>query len=437
MESVKASDEIKNYISQAVIRASQWTLPNGSTHENSDSIEVQRVGVIGGGTMGRGIALALVLAGYEAIIVEHTYEAVQACQKEVALTIKREVSLKRFKEKDVHRLKSNALMYTTDLNLLKDCQLIIEAIFENMNMKIELFQKLDKILPENAIFGTNTSSLNIDEMAKAIANPSRVVGIHFFNPPHVIKVVEIVFGSYTSGTAVATAFEVCQRMRKLAVLVGNCPSFVFNRLLAVYINQSMKLMYEYGLLPKDIDNIITSRGFLMGPITVVDMNGLDVAEKVKTEHNVPLNKLEIELLKQKRYGRKTGKGFYKYDEITKKKESDLEVEFLIQSVASSASPNISLYCDSDVYEFIIFPLINEGYLCLEEGMIEEEQLIDILFILGFGWPVNTGGPMHWAKEIGVKKIAEKLALWNNLNPTAREYKLSKTLRKNASMVCKL
>ncbi|GMS82139.1 hypothetical protein PENTCL1PPCAC_4314, partial [Pristionchus entomophagus] len=426
---IKVPKDIEEYLMGAYEKANQWKLPSGASYENSESVDIKTVSVIGGGTMGRGIAIALCRAGYDVILVENDEKALAFCNKELEITIKRETDLKRFKQKDVDRLTGAALRLTTRLEDLSVCQLVIEAVFENMQLKKELFTKLQKICSRDCIFGSNTSSLNIDEMASVLSDPARFVGIHFFNPAHVIKVVEIVHGKSTSGRAVATAFEACRAMKKIAVLVGNCPGFVFNRMLFAYMEQAHRLLFEYGLLPHQVDEIVRHAGFLMGPITMHDMNGIDVGAKVKTEQGWPLNPIEEILLKKNRFGRKTGKGFYSYD-AEAKKHCDAEIEWIIRDLSSKANRSSVLMSDQDVLEALLFPMVNEGFNLIEKGMIADPALIDIMFIFGFGWPPATGGPLKWG-ERRQKRLAEKMHDWK-ANTSAAMLELSqhvKSIRK--------
>lgn len=412
---------------KAYQKASQWRLPNGSDWHNSKPIDVWNAAVIGGGTMGRGIAIALCMAGYHTILVENDQKSLEICRQQLETTYAREEKLGRFTSVQSQKLR-DGIHLTTDLDSLRSTDIVIEAVFEKMALKIELLAKLYKICPPSAIFGTNTSSLNIDEMSSVLKDPSRLVGIHFFNPAHIIRMVEVVRGNHTAGKAVATAFAVCSRMKKVPVLVGNCPSFVFNRLLGVYLNQAQKLLYQYGIFPKDVDALILSFGFLMGPLTMADMNGLDVLALLKAEHNYPLTPTEKELLDRNWLGRKTGKGFYSYDPVTQKKSNDPAVEAIVRELSADANFNIQLLCDEDVVEFLLFPMVNEGFLCVEEGMVEDESLIDVMFLLGFGWPITHGGPMRWGRSVvGLGKIAERVAHWHSLEPHDRSYQLSKTL----------
>uniref|UniRef100_A0A914UWT0 Uncharacterized protein n=1 Tax=Plectus sambesii TaxID=2011161 RepID=A0A914UWT0_9BILA len=276
-----------------------------------------------------------------------------------------------------------------------------------MALKEQIFGRLDKICKPSTILGTNTSSLDIDRIAVATSRPEKVVGIHFFNPAHLQKTVEVVHGRYTSGEAVATAFEASKRMKKLPVLVKNCPAFLFNRLLSVYLQQVMRLMSLYGYLPQKIDSVFLNFGFSMGPVTLSDLNGIDVFERISTEHGWPTkDPLQTKMVELKRYGRKTGRGFYHYLPDTGKKVADKETEQIISKISSAANRSKlpRLLSDQDMIEYVLFPMVNEGLRCLDEEIIETAPQIDLMFIYGMDWPKNTGGPMRWAQSVGFDKI---------------------------------
>jgi len=239
--------------------------------------------------------------------------------------------------------------------------------------------------------------------------------MHFFNPPQVIRTVEMVHGSETSGRAVATVFKVTIEMQKAPVLVSSCPGFFFNRLLFAYLTQAQRLLYDFGYLPQKVDSVILNAGFLIGPITLVDMNGLDVGWRVKRQNGWLLSALEQELERRKRYGRKTRKGYYQYDEKAKK-WPDHEVEVLIQNFASKANRNYVFHSDSDLLEYLLFPLVNEAFNCLDQDIIANLAQGDTMFALGFGWPQSSGGPFLWSQQQGFKRIVERLHFWGSFEP---------------------
>ncbi|CAJ0938923.1 unnamed protein product, partial [Mesorhabditis belari] len=418
----RLSVDVEKYIKSAIFTSQHWKLPdNRGSATDSKAGTIKKAAVIGGGTMGRGIAISCVRAGFETILIENDEKALTLASKELEITYARETKLGRMSEKDVERLRK--MRKSIDLNDLSDVDLVIEAIFENMKLKKELLKKLDKICKSSCCFASNTSSLDFDELSSPLSDRSRLVGMHFFNPPHVIKVIEIVYGSYTSKEAVATAFNATNAMQKIGILVANCPSFMFNRLLGVYLHQAMKLVYQHGIYPKDIDRIMMSFGLLMGPMTMHDMNGIDVSARIKSEHGMPLSSIEEELLKRKRFGRKTGKGYYKYDKNGLKTD-DPEVKEIIDRLSIGQNKQQRFFSELDIVNFLLYPMVNEGFLCLEDGIIERVEHIDLMFHYGFGWPSRHGGPMRWGEKFeGLTKIRETMRNWHAAEPDEFTYRL--------------
>uniref|UniRef100_A0A0K0FLH8 3-hydroxyacyl-CoA dehydrogenase n=1 Tax=Strongyloides venezuelensis TaxID=75913 RepID=A0A0K0FLH8_STRVS len=405
-------EETKNYIFDAINSSSKWKLP--TTGESFDNVydeipTIKTVGVIGGGTMGAGIAIALSNSVYKVILVEIDDKFLNDAKNRIKILLNREKEYKRLNEDNFKKIVEN-ISYTVDFKLLSEADLVIEAVFECMQTKKKLFEKLKPILKKNCIVGSNTSSLDIDELANSI-KPFNFVGIHFFNPSHVVKTIEIVYGNTTKGVSVAVGFEISARMNKYPILVKTCPGFLFNRLLFVYIGIVSELINTYGLYPSKIDEIFKKFGFLMGPLTMCDMNGLDVMDNVSREVNFKLNELEKWLVNKGDYGRKTGRGYYIYSKKGKKMNNK-EVEEKINSLKSKNIEEVGLINDKDIVEFVLFPYINEIFKCLEDGIVSNFSHIDLIILVGLGWPLKTGGPVRWAKnQIGLKKIVEKLVYW--------------------------
>uniref|UniRef100_A0AAF5CYT8 SSD domain-containing protein n=1 Tax=Strongyloides stercoralis TaxID=6248 RepID=A0AAF5CYT8_STRER len=404
--------EIKNHIMEGVISSRQWKLPTTgesykNVHDKMPTIKI--IVVIGGGTMGAGITIALANADYKVILIETNNKKVNEAQERIKFLLNREEELKRYNKDNLEKIVKN-ISYTVDLKMASEADLVIEAVFENMKLKKELFNKLKSILKEDCIVGSNTSSLDIDELANSI-KPFNFVGIHFFNPPHVVKIIEIVYGNTTKGVSVAVAFEIASRMGKYAILVKTCPGFLFNRLLFVYIGNVSKLINTYGFYPSKIDEIFKKFGFAIGPLTMCDMNGLDVMNNVFKEQNFKLNELEEWLIKKGYFGRKTGVGYYLYDKDGKKLNNK-EVEKKLDIIKKNTSEVGGLANDRDIIEYVLFPYINEIFKCLEEGIILCPLQIDLIKIFGLGWPSQTGGPLMWAEnEIGLQNIVKKLDFW--------------------------
>ncbi|CEF63756.1 3-hydroxyacyl-CoA dehydrogenase, C-terminal domain and 3-hydroxyacyl-CoA dehydrogenase, NAD binding domain and 6-phosphogluconate dehydrogenase, C-terminal-like domain and Dehydrogenase, multihelical domain and NAD(P)-binding domain-containing protein [Strongyloides ratti] len=424
--------EVKNHIMDGINTSTRWRLPTtGETFQNVDGEipTINIIAVIGGGTMGAGIAIALANANYKVILLETNNDMLHKAQERIKILLNREKELKRYNDNNLKKIFKN-ISYTVDFKLISEADLVIEAVFENMELKKKLFEKLKPILKKNCIVGSNTSSLDIDELANSI-KPFNFIGIHFFNPPHVVKIIEIVYGKTTKGVSVTVGFEISRQMKKYAILVKTCPGFLFNRLLFVYIGIVSELINTYGLYPSKIDEIFKKFGFLIGPLTMCDMNGLDVMSNVFKEQNFKLNELEEWLIKKGDYGRKTGRGYYLYDN-NGKKINNKEVEGKIDILKKKNLKEIGLVNDKDIIEFVLFPYINEIFKCLEEGIVSCSSHVDLIKIFGLGWPLHTGGPVMWAvNEIGLQKIVDKLDFWylKYKNPL---YKVCDFLRQEAT-----
>ncbi|TKR89024.1 hypothetical protein L596_013185 [Steinernema carpocapsae] len=407
----KVPENVRGYLLDAYASAKNWRLPNGQVARQFKSVPLNEVGVIGGGTMGRGIAIAVARAGYRTILIENNLKFLEGAKSELLKSIARELKLKRMTKTEADVVDKN-LSYNTNLESLKNCDMVIEVIFENMKEKKILFTKLDKICKKSCILGTNTSSLNIDELASPLRDHSRLVGIHFFNPAHVMKTIEIIAGKHTSGEAVATAFEISNKMQKLPVLVGNCPGFVFNRVLFVYTFTIATLMSQYGYFPKDLDKLMMDFGLAMGPVAMWDMNGIDVGAKVSAENGWELTELQRRMMALKRYGRKTGRGYYQYTKDGRK-VVDPEVEQMILELKKTPGKRIQLNGDKDLLEFILFPMLNEAFKLVEEGMIADPAQIDLMLVFGLGWPAKTGGLVKYMiEDVGLSEVKKRLDQWH-------------------------
>ena len=281
--------------------------------------------------------------------------------------------------------------------------LIIEAVFENMDLKKEIFSQLDTIAKEGAILATNTSGLDINEIASITDRPENVIGLHFFSPANVMKLLEIVRGQKTSKKVISTSMLMAKTIGKTAALVGVCPGFVGNRILSQRQREANKLILE-GALPWDIDNALFDFGFPMGPFAMSDLAGLDIGWNKETSRGETIRE---KLCEDGRLGQKSGKGFYIYDE-GRNKSSDPEVEKLIIDFSKDKQIKRRIIENEEILERCLYPMINEGFKILEEGMAIRASDIDIIWINGYGWPVYEGGPMFYGNTIGFEKILEWL-----------------------------
>ena len=289
------------------------------------------------------------------------------------------------------------------INSLSEKDLIIEAVFENMDLKKEIFSKLNNIAKKGAILATNTSGLDINEIASTTDSPENVIGLHFFSPANVMKLLEIVRGEKTSNEVIATSMTMAKSIGKVAALVGVCPGFVGNRILAQRQREANKLILE-GALPWDIDDALFEFGFPMGPFAMSDLAGLDIGWNKENSRGETIRE---KLCENDRFGQKSGKGFYIYDE-NRKKSPDPEVEELIISFAQEKQIKRRSISKEEIIERCLYPMINEGFKILEEGMAIRASDIDIIWINGYGWPVYEGGPMFYGNLIGFEKILEWL-----------------------------
>jgi len=368
-------------------------------------IPVARVGIVGAGTMGGGIAMNFANAGIPVTIVEAAKEALDRGLAVIRRNYETTARRGRLTEDDVEK-RVGLIAGSLALDDLKDCDLVIEAVFENMDVKKEVFRKLDGIVKQGAILATNTSALDIDQIAAATGRPEAVIGLHFFSPANVMRLVEVVRAAKTSKSVIATSMQIARRIGKIAVLVGVCPGFVGNRILAQRQREAQKLVLE-GAMPWDVDRVLYEFGFPMGPFAMSDLAGLDIGwsrEKSKGET------LRDILCEMDRRGQKTGKGFYDYDDNRNAKPSPV-TEQIVRDFRSRRGINARAISDAEILERCLYPMINEGAKILEDKKAIRASDIDIVWINGYGWPVYRGGPMFYGDSIGLDKVLAKMKEW--------------------------
>ncbi len=377
-----------------------WKLPD--VPADTPQIPVNTVGIIGAGTMGGGIAMNFLNAGIPVKIIETKQEALDRGLGVIRKNYENTAKKGRITQADVEK-RMGMLTGSLELGDLKDSDLIIEAIFENMDVKKDVFGKLDKIAKPGAILATNTSALNIDEIATAVTRPEAVIGLHFFSPANVMKLLEVVRADKTSKPVIATSMAIAKKIGKIAALVGVCPGFVGNRILAQRQREAQKLIME-GAMPWDVDRVLYDFGFPMGPFAMSDLAGLDIGwskEKSKGET------IRDRLCEMDRRGQKTSAGYYDYDENRNAKPSKI-AEDIILEFAAKKGINRRTISDEEIIERCIYPMINEGAKILEEGKAIRASDIDIVWINGYGWPVYRGGPMFYGDTIGLDKVLAKM-----------------------------
>ena len=370
--------------------------------KETEKLQIKKVGIIGAGTMGGGIAMNFANADIPVTIIEQSQERLDKGIGIIRKNYENTASKGRISIDDVEK-RMNLINGDISINSLSEKDLIIEAVFENMDLKKEIFSKLNSIAKKSAILATNTSGLDINEIASKTDRPENVIGLHFFSPANVMKLLEIVRGEKTSNEVIATSMTMAKSIGKVAALVGVCPGFVGNRILAQRQREANKLILE-GALPWDIDDALFEFGFPMGPFAMSDLAGLDIGWNKETSRGETIRE---KLCENDRFGQKSGKGFYIYDE-NRKKSSDPEVEELIISFAQEKQIKRRTINKEEIIERCLYPMINEGFKILEEGMAIRASDIDIIWINGYGWPVYEGGPMFYGNLIGFEKILEWL-----------------------------
>ncbi len=363
---------------------------------------IARVGVIGAGTMGGGISMNFLTAGIPVTIVETSQEALDRGVSIMRRNYENTAKKGRM-TMDVVEARMGRLTPTLDFGALAEADLVIEAVYENMEIKKSIFERLDGVAKPGAILASNTSYLDIDEIAAKTKRAQDVLGMHFFSPANVMRLLEIVRGEKTSKTTLATVAALAPRIGKVGVTVGVCYGFVGNRMLAERQREAGKLILE-GATPSSVDRVLTDFGMPMGPFAMSDLAGLDIGWSAETSRRASIRDI---LCEEGRRGQKSGSGFYDYDAERNAKPS-AHVEEIIRAFAASKGIPQRQISNAEILERCIYPMINEGAKILEEGKAQRASDIDVVWIYGYGWPVYRGGPMFYADTVGLKTVLDKL-----------------------------
>jgi 3-hydroxyacyl-CoA dehydrogenase len=376
---------------------------------DTKELPIRKGAVLGCGTMGGGIAMNFANAGIPVIVTEGEQAAldrgVDLIRKNYAAT----VAKGRLSQEAMDKCMS-LITPTLDLNAVADADIVIEAVFENMDLKREIFGKLDTICRKDAILATNTSSLDVNEIAEVTSRPEQVVGLHFFSPANVMKLLEIVRGAKTSPEVLASAMSLSKKMGKVGVVVGVCDSFAANRSLYAYSRQAGFLIEE-GALPEQVDRVIYEFGFPMGPFAVGDLAGIDVGYKIRQHRGIPPGRysdIPDKLYEMGRYGQKTGAGWFKYEKGDRTAHPDPVVTELVLETSERLGIERREISDEEIIQRCIYPIVNEACLILEEGIVERPSDMDVIWIYGYGFPRYRGGPMFYADLVGVKHVYETI-----------------------------
>ena len=371
--------------------------------KDTPKIPIQKVGMVGAGTMGGGISMNFLNAGIPVVIVEENQEALDRGLGIIKKNYDRTAKRGRITAADIEERMAR-LSPSLSLEGLADCDLVIEAVFENLELKKEVFQKLDAIVKDGAILATNTSALDVNAIAASTKRPEFVVGTHFFSPANIMKLCEVVRGDRTSKEVLATVMDLARHVGKVAVVSGVCHGFIGNRMLFQRGVQSQKMIFE-GPMPWDVDRVLYDFGMPMGPFAMSDLAGLDIGWDPRTSKG---ETLRDRLCEMDRRGQKTGAGYYNYDPETRAGSPDPMVEELIQEFSQKKGVTRREFSDDEILQRAIYPMINEGAKILEEGMSSRPSDIDVVWVNGYGWPMYRGGPMHFADSIGLPDVLATL-----------------------------
>jgi 3-hydroxyacyl-CoA dehydrogenase len=390
-----SQNDIADYIAKSGHAA--WDVPGLSADTPRRTIHF--VGIIGAGTMGGGIAMNFASVGIPVRIVETTQDALDRGLAVVRGNYQRSADRGRFPQDEVEARMAR-FDGRTSLADLADCDLVIEAVFENMDLKKQIFTELDRVMKPGAILATNTSALDINEISSVTKRPQDVIGLHFFSPANVMKLLEIVRADRTADDVVATCMDLAKTINKIAVLVGVCPGFVGNRILFARQIQAQKLLYQ-GVMPWDVDAALNAFGFKMGPFQMSDLAGLDIGWSKGAKTDNPIRDALCEL---DRRGQKTKAGFYDYDASRTPIPSDVTAG-IIRDITGADAHQMA---QQEIIETCIYPMINEALKILEENKAQRPSDIDVVWLNGYGWPADKGGLMFYADMVGAPAILAKM-----------------------------
>ena len=369
---------------------------------DTPELPIARVGVIGAGTMGGGIAMNMVNVGIPVTLVETSQEALERGLGVIRGNYDNTARKGRLSEADVVQ-RMGLINGSLQLQELAQCDLVIEAVFENMEVKKDIFRRLDAIVKPGAILASNTSALDLNEIASATARPESVIGLHFFSPANVMKLLEVVRGDATAREVIKTCMGFARRIDKVPVLVGVCHGFVGNRILFARQTQAQQLALE-GARPHQVDRVLYEFGFPMGAFQMSDLAGLDIGWNAETSRG---KTIRDRLCEAGRRGQKTGAGYYDYDENRKPTPAPLVAELYTEFAARAGIIQRDI-ADQEILERCLLPMINEGAKILEEGIAIRASDIDVVYVYGYGWPVYRGGPMYYANSLGLDTVLARL-----------------------------
>lgn len=425
----------------------KWAIPGGPSFQTVKPQAIKSGAIIGAGTMGTGIAMTMLNVGIPTVLVEQDKEFLDKGVEQLKQLYMGSVQLGRMTEKQAKAC-MGLLKPSTKLEDVAKVDMVIEAVYENMELKKEIFAKMDKMCRPDTLLCSNTSSLNIDEIASATKRPDKVMGVHFFAPAYHMRLLENIRGDKTSPQTIATCMEFGKRIGKVSILCGNCDGFVNNRNFGPYVTEAV-FCVEEGALPHEVDQVMEDFGIPLGPLKVADLSGLDIGWRIRQHHAKKAGKkidltasfmsgqrycaLGDMLCEEGRFGRKTGQGFYRYEKAhAKVAYPDDHVTNLIHKYCEAKGITRRRIGSQEIHERCIFSLINEGFKILEEGIAFKPEDIDTAAMLGRGWPAYTGGPMYYAQQVGLQKIYERVCYYYERYPYSMHWQPSKLLERLAT-----
>ena len=379
--------------------------------EDTPVRDVRKAAVIGAGTMGGGIAMSFANAGVPVTLIDMTEDALEKGFSKIKGNYAATVSKGRLSQADMDK-RLSLIQKTTRLEDAKDADIFVEAVFERMDVKQDIFRKLDGIARQGAILATNTSTLDVDQIAAATRRPQEVIGTHFFSPANVMRLLEVVRGEKTAKDVLATTMKLGKRLRKVAVVSGVCDGFIGNRMIEKYGQQSLFLLDE-GATPQQVDAAMAKWGMAMGPFTMYDMAGNDIGwdirkRRARERPDMVYSKIADRICEQGRFGQKTGKGYYRYEPGNRKPLPDPDVDQIISKYRQEINVKPRAIPDEEIVERLIYALVNEGAHILEEGIALRASDIDMVYLTGYGFPPFRGGPMFYADTIGLDKVLKSI-----------------------------
>jgi len=376
--------------------------------EDTPVRDIKSAAVLGAGTMGGGIAMNFANAGIPVKVLELNQEALDKGLGVVKKNYAATVSKGRLSQEDMDK-RVGLLKGVTSYDELKQADIVIEAVFEDMAVKKQVFEKLDKACKPGAILATNTSTLDVNEIAAMTSRPESVIGLHFFSPANVMRLLEVVRAAKTSKEVLATSMKLAKTIKKVGVVAGVCDGFIGNRMLHGYFREAGFLLEE-GALPQQVDKVIEDFGFAMGPFRVSDLAGLDVGWYIRKRQaatrppNLRYSKVADQICELGRFGQKTGAGWYRYEAGNRAAIPDSEIEALIVKASKDAGIERRQISDQEILERCMYALVNEGAKILDEGIALRASDIDIVYLYGYGFPRYRGGPMFYADTVGLDKV---------------------------------